>query len=89
MIYKNLITAVIFSCLFVWLAKYGVKIKRYILCIGCFMNTAALILLGLFTDVPQKLKVSEYYTYYISALLILMMIFGTIIIELDNRNHKK
>lgn len=89
MIYKNLITAVIFSCLFVSLGKYGVRIKRYILFIGCFMNTVALILLGLFTDVPQELKVSEYYTYYIAALLILMMVFGTIIIELDNRNHKK
>lgn len=89
MIFNNLIATFVFFCLFLWIGMCALRWKRHILSVCSLMDAVAFLLLGIITDLPEMLRLSEYHTYYITLLLFMMIIFGLVIMDIDSKDDDK
>ena len=44
--------------------------------------------LGVLADLPEEIKLSEFYKYYILFLLLIMVIYGIVILYIETKDEK-
>lgn len=81
MIYKNIIVTILISIVFCYLCIKAFQAKENHIAVGAVMEIVALLGMGFLADLPEEIRLSEFYKFYILFLLVIMAVFGMIVMS--------
>ncbi|MBQ4530173.1 MAG: hypothetical protein IJA36_06125 [Lachnospiraceae bacterium] len=88
MFFKTLIISVLYAIVCFKFCRIALKEKKHQIAVGFSMLAIALLGLGVLADLPEEIKLSEFYKYYILFLLLIMVILGIVILYIETKDEK-